>query len=205
MQPELVKQFLVDNGNNHEVSLFSTGWDQICYFRDPWEQGELFHPGLLTESQKDFDKINYNIDLKSCVTDTTSALFFQLCDCKKNYWKIWRDIAEKFFEYVEQGNIGNEKTSYKGFQHPIQIFVQERFASAILSTNKLPVLRPDWSMQAPIWEQMFPNSASNRHLLAACDLFKRQFNSTKDQKYLDVYWQIHEQIVCNYSIPNTFR
>ena len=131
--------------------------------------------------------------------------FFQLCDCKKNYWKIWRDIAEKFFEYVEQGNIGNEKTRYKGFQHPIQIFVQERFASAILSTNKLPVLTPDWSMQAPIFEQMFPNSASNRHLLAACDLFKRQFNSTKDQKYLDVYCQIREQIVCNYSIPNTFR
>ena len=203
VQPELVKQFLVDNGNNHEVSLFSPGWDQICYFRNPWEQGELYHPGLLIESQKYFDKINYHIDLKSCVTDTTSAVFCNYVIAKKTYWKIWRDIAEKFFEYVEQGNISTVSTNYIDYQLPMQIFVQERFPSAILSTNRLRVLTPDWSMQAPIL--LFPNSASNRHLLAACDLFKKQFNSAKDQKYLDMYWQIREQVVSTYSIPNTFR
>lgn len=138
-------------------------------FLNPWKQGDIFHPGLLSESQRFLDSIGYGIDLNTFVADTTLAVFSNYVMAKKTYWEKWRSIAEKFLDYLEKGNlpdvvVGNYGGSARE-RYPMKIFIQERFLTIILARNKMRVFVPDVSLKVPIWQSLFENSSSNRHLL----------------------------------------
>jgi len=101
---KFVLEILEKYGENANVALFSPGWDQLSYFLNPFEQGEVWHPGLLPLSQKFIDTTDLKIDLKSLVSDTTSAVFSNYVIAKKEFWGEWKRIAEAFFEYAENNS-----------------------------------------------------------------------------------------------------
>ena len=87
-------------------------------------------------------------------------------------------------------------TTYGSIENkfPMKTFIQERLATLILSTNTFKVLSPDQSFNAPIFTRLFPDDIKTRRLLQACDLMKTKYRESKDEKYLEMYWRIREDI-----------
>ena len=178
------------------VALFSPGWDQLAYFLNVFEQGDVWHPGLMAASQDFVNKYQLEINLNTLVSDTSSSVFSNYIIAKKAFWIQWRKIAEQFFEYVENNPQYQITTTYGSIENkfPMKTFIQERLATLILSTNTFKVLSPDQSFNAPIFTRLFPDDIKTRRLLQACDLMKTKYRESKDEKYLEMYWRIREDI-----------
>jgi hypothetical protein len=193
---DFVLKVIENYGILGDVALFSPGWDQLAYFLNPFEQGEVWHPGLMTASQDFLDKYKLEINLNTLVSDTSSSVFSNYVIAKKEFWTQWKKIAEQFFEHVENSPEYQATTSYGSLenQFPMKTFVQERFATLILSTNTFKVLTPDQSFSAPIFTRLFPDDVKTRRLLQTCDLMKTKYRESKDEKYLEMYWRIRKDI-----------
>jgi hypothetical protein len=193
-------------GDIANVALFSPDWDQLSYFLNPWEQGEIWHPGIKSASQSFFKCQGVSIEIDGLVTDTTTSVFCNYIIAKKVFWSEWRALAELFFNYVEEGLFGNSLSNQnadygsKERQYPIKTFIQERFASLILAKEKYKVIMPDQSISGPIFSKLFANDISTRRGLIACDLLKKRYREANDAEALRLYWKIREGI--RYAAPN---
>jgi hypothetical protein len=181
-----------------DVALLHTGWDQICYFKNPWEQGEVWHPGLKAMSQDFFNKMDFDIDTDNLVTDLTSSVFSNYVIAKKQYWIEWKYIANKFFSYIKENeeNLDVTLTSYgnKNNQYPIKTFVQERFASLILKPNKFKVIAIDQSFGSSVYKRIFQDSEQTKELLRKCDFLKNQYRTTSNPQFLKDYYVMRSKI-----------
>ncbi|MFZ4704060.1 MAG: hypothetical protein ACOYMG_28780 [Candidatus Methylumidiphilus sp.] len=193
---EFVINLLNRYGEAANVALFSFGWDQLAYFLNPWEQGEVWHPGVLSSSQNYINNAGFKTDLKTLVTDTTTSVFSNYIIAKRDFWLEWRNMAESFYNYCEKNPLDSIKTSYGNVdnQYPMKAFMQERLATLILATGKYIVLSPDQSFNGPIFTGLFSSDITNRRLLQTCDLMKRKFREKSDEKYLEMYWKIRRDI-----------
>lgn len=187
----LLKKF----GEKADVALFSPSWDQLAYFKNPFEQGEFRHPGLLEIAQ---DFLNTNLikcNLKSLVTYSSTAVFSNFVVAKGSYWKEWLRLGVIFYEYAERVNLGEtiylDAANKRG---PMKTFIQERLPSIILSLNKYKVLSPDFGQSAPIFDGLFDNNPRVRKMLQACDLMKEKYCITNDESYLNMYRKIRNEI-----------
>lgn len=179
-----------------EMSHCFPGWDQLAYFLNPFEQGEVWHPGLIDASQNFLNIYQPQINLNSLVCDSYSAVFSNYIIAKKEFWIEWKKIAEQFFKYAESDPEYQTSTSYGSFenQFPMKTFIQERLATLILCTNNFKVLSPDQSFSAPIFTRLFPDDIKTRRLLQTCDLMKTKYRESKDEKYLEMYWRLRKDI-----------
>lgn len=189
---------LEDYGNNADVALFTNGWDQLAYFLNPFEQGEIWHPGLSRLSQLFFNKIGINIDISKLVTHSSSSVFSNYIIAKSEFWNEWLVIADQFFDFVESNQYPdfNQTTSYvlQSNQLPIKTFIQERFASVILALGDFKVIAVDQSQLAPIFTLFFNDNFDTRRLLQTCDVLKEKYCDTKDEEFLNMYYKIRQHI-----------
>jgi hypothetical protein len=193
---DFVNSNLDKHGDKFGVIVFPYSWDQLSFFLNPFEQGEMCHPGLLMATQNFINKINLKIDLEKLVTDTTSSVFSNFIIAKKDYWIKWRWLAEEYFKYVE-GDVKHQiLTSYKTKSNPVPMktFIQERFATLILSSGGYRTLRLEQNIINPISTKLFPDNAKTRVMLQTCDLMKFKYRQTLDNKYIDMYWMIRNEI-----------
>lgn len=187
-------------GEEAEVALFSPGWDQIAYFLNPWEQGEVWHPGLMAMSQQLVTEIGINVTLKDLVFDASTTVFANYLLAKRGYWKAWLDLAEKLFAYVEDRAEGTDgylaSTTYgKRLQDtPMKTFIQERLANLLTGFGEFKVVSSDQSATAAILSKMFPGGLEVRYLLQTCDLMKRKYRLSGDPQYLQQYWAARKNI-----------
>ena len=193
---EFVLWVLETYGENSNVALFSPGWDQLAYFLNPFEQGEVWHPGLLNLSQKFIDNTAFDINLSALVSDTTTSVFSNYVIAKKEFWNEWRSLAEDFFKYAENNPEYKNLVSYGSAdnQSPMKTFIQERFSTIILSTGKFNTLTPDQSFTGGIFTRLFSDDSKTRRLLQTCDLMKLKYREKSEKKYLDMYWDIRKDI-----------
>jgi len=200
---EYVLNTLTHIGDNADVALFSPAWDQLSYFLNPWEQGEVWHPGLLALSQEFLKSIEVGIDLSTLVTDTTCSLFSNYMVANKRFWMLWRELAEQCFAFFERGadsQVGFQADTSYGMtsnRYPMKTFVQERLATLILATEDLKIVCADRSANASLFTRMFADNFHTRRLLQTCDLMKRMYRQTQDQAYLDMYRRLRGQVSYN--------
>ncbi len=199
LTPQMVIQTIEQVPSNTDVVLFSHGWDQICYFLNPWEQGEIWHPGVTSLTQKFLDQHTAYKNISQLVTDTSSTVFSNYFVANKKFWSDWQNLAELFFDYVEQQNAQSAyagETSYgiESNRYPIKTFIQERFASLLMASGSYQVVNIDQSHRAPIFGRLFDNSPDTRHALQTCDWLKRQYRQTLDDSYLDMYYKVRQAI-----------
>lgn len=184
--------------DNFDVALFSGGWDQLSYFINPFEQGETWHPGLIDLAQNFFNSTNINIDLRSLVTYSSTSVFSNYIIAKKSYWVKWINLANLFFDAVENNKIAGiaNTTSYGSNlnQTPMKTFIQERFPSIILSQGGFNVLSFDRSQNLSIFERMFNTDISTRRHLQTCDLLKEKYCLTGDTDYLKMFFKLRNDI-----------
>jgi len=202
VQSKFVIDILNDQDKYADVALLHTGWDQICYFKNPWEQGEIWHPGLKSFSQRFFDHVNLKVDVDEIVTDMTSSIFSNYIIAKKRFWLDWLKIANQFFNYMINMNSKDQKTPYGNYKNlfPIKTFVQERFASLVLTSDNFNVLAIDQSFGGTIYTRLFKDSFETRELLKKCDLLKNKYRQTKDKQFLNAYLETRASI--KFTPPN---
>jgi hypothetical protein len=195
---DTVMQALHGPGVNCDVALFSPAWDQLAYFRNPFEQGEAWHPGLLQLSQAFFDSIGITVDLGNLVTYSKTSVFSNYVIAKPVFWNAWLRIADRFFDFVEaNAESGVNRTTCYGLawnQAPIKTFIQERIATIVLSHGRFKVLSPDQSLYAPLFGRLFRDDARTRRQLQVCDFLKERYCRTLDPECLGIYYKVRNEV-----------
>ena len=185
------------------VALFSPAWDQLAYFKNPFEQGEFCHPGLIGMSQEFLNQSSCQIDLTKLVTHSSTSVFSNFIIAKPEYWRKWLLIAEEFFEFAEGNVLGDtvylDAITKKG---PMKTFIQERLSSIVLSQNNFATLTMDFGQFATIHDQLFDNNPRTRKILQTCDLLKEKFATSGDESYLQMYFKIRRDIQLKRPHPN---
>ncbi len=182
-----------------DVLLVDHCWDQIAYFKNIWEQGEIWHPGLKELTQYFLQATGRNIQLDEIVTSSTTAVFSNYIIAKKKYWLAWLQIAKDFFNFVEQG-AGKERlngfVSYGSIHRlfPMKTFVQERFPSILLTQSYYRVLNIDTSDRIPPSQRLFEQDHQTRRLLQTCNMMKSLYEIEGDNSYLEMYFKLRDRI-----------
>ena len=193
---EYVNSLLEGQEGVGSVVLLSPSWDQLSFFLNPFEQGEMWHPGLLGACQKFIDSTWLEMDLSTLVTDTSSSVFSNYIIAKKDFWEEWEILAEEFFKYVENNPEYQSHTPYGSVESrfPMKTFIQERLATVVLASGQFKAACAPYSFMHPIFTRLFPDDIETRTLLQTCDLMKKKYRLSADQKYLDMYWKIRGDI-----------
>jgi len=205
LQARDVYEFLETIDSCADVITTSFSWEQIAYFLNPFEQGNVFHPGLTKISQQFFDSIGLKIDLAKLVGYSGNSVFCNYIIAKPVYWRKWLELATVLFDFVENGErSGNNSparelsgtTSYGSvrYQTPMKTFVQERLPSVILAQNRFRTRVLDTSHVLHLFERLFDEHPRTRRLLHACDTLKREYLESGDPKVLDSYWKVRSLI-----------
>ena len=192
-----VYDFLDRVPKDAEVAIFSPGWDQLSYFLNPWEQGELWHPTITQITQEFLAATERNVDLKNVVTDLTTSVFSNYVIAKKRFWMAWLAIAKEFKQFVaDQAHYNTQLISYGslGNQVPIKTFIQERLASYLLATGDYVSVTSRQTHKQPVMRRLFPQGETDRKFFMLCDQFKRLYRSTQNKAYLDSFYMARQQI-----------
>jgi hypothetical protein len=191
------------------VALFTVGWEQLAYFQNPFEQGELWHPGLQSISQQFLDFISLAVDLKRLVTHSHTSVFSNSIVAKPVFWRAWLQLADSFFEWVEANHVttAQANTTYGDAVQgalriaPMKTFIQERLASVVLALNerdaasKWRVFAPDQSATCAILSSLFKEDAGTRDQFRACDCLKAAYCVSGKAQYLKDYQQLRASMV----------
>jgi len=201
---EKVIEVIQKQGDVADAFIFSPSWDQICYFRNPWEQGEIWHPGISTLSQEFFDHIELRVNIHGLVTSMRNTVFSNYIIARANYWTVWLEMANAFSAYVESSSgvkIRGEYTRHGSVsrRYAMKTFIQERFATVILSTEKFATKYLDSSEKGALNLRLFDNSPRVRRALQLCDYLKAEFLDSGNDSYLKIYEEIRNTI--NFSHP----
>lgn len=128
-------------GRENDVLIFSPFWDLSAFFRNPFLQGDFFHPGLLETSQAFSDAAGLDVSLADLVMHSENTVFCNYFVARKCFWLKWLEMAELLYEYSEKESgalhgLLNKGTLYSKSVLPQKIFVQERLASMILAGRR---------------------------------------------------------------------
>lgn len=162
----------VEGNRNKDVILFSHKWEVLCFFLNPWEQGEVWHKGISRETQLFLDDADIDIDIRTLVTSRRNAVFSNYIIAKREYWRRWQALASKFMLYADDPSSGlsAKGCAYKGVEVPMKVFIQERLPSLILSDQSLSVATID--VNTGLTSRFFVDSLENRKRLITCDEIK---------------------------------
>jgi hypothetical protein len=189
-----------ENYDRHDVFISNYCWDQTAFFFNAWEQGEFWHPGISQSSQAFFDFINSGILITSLVGHARNTVASNFIIAKSSYWRKWLDMSTLFLKFLNEDPVGlglkAMSTSYAAEhnQQRMAVFIQERFASFLLSTTDFSTYVVDGDLKKPIFERLFKNTDSNRIILNACDLIKRRYSVTGDQELLSAWRSLRSAV-----------
>lgn len=181
-----------------EVTFFPRSWCHIAYFRNVFIHGDLEHPGLLEMAACFLNDQRINLDLAELVTHSGNAVYSNNVVAKPKYWKAWLDLANAFYDYVEEGKNSNARaiqkaTSYGARQAPMKAFVQERLSAVLIQLESFRVATLDTSVSASI-SDLFQNEVRSRRLLQVCDQLKQDFTKSNDINHLELYEKLCQLI-----------
>jgi hypothetical protein len=195
---DYVKQVISQYKDNGEIALFSSTWDFIAYFKNVFEQGEEWHDGLTEAAQSFYRDIGHPINLHKLVNYSQNSVTSNYFVAKPRFWRRWLYFGERLFAMCEQDNSSNKilgkKTTYGERFLPMKVFVQERIATVMLSTERFAVIVPDQTINGKLFDGLFFQDIRTKKLLIACDLLKSQYVLSQDVSYLEMYEKIRSLI-----------
>jgi hypothetical protein len=105
-------------------------------------------------------------------------------------------LINKFYEYSKNNADVNQLTMHRDLKIPLKVFIQERLACIILSSNTFKVATPDQSLNAPL-ATYFNNDNYTRRRLITCDLLKERYCKTKNPDFLNMFYLLRNEIKLN--------
>lgn len=123
-----------------DIVPFSPAYDARAIFLNVFEHGEFCHPGFIDLSQNVISKVIRDVDIKSIINTSHTAIFCNYIAAKPRFWRKWLSICERIFFISESknnlyANLLNTKYIYRSSSMPAKVFLIERIASFILSTD----------------------------------------------------------------------
>ncbi len=182
--------------------LFSPAVFQVAFYRNVWEQGEAWHPGLTTLAQTLLDSLGYRIDLAASVDHHLSTAFCNYWVARRPFWEAYFTFMEPIFSFLESRR-----------EEPGDPFWQPRFASGSDPDHLqiLPVipylverlfsvflhLHPEFATAA--WEYSWPELQRRTFhaagLIPLANWCKRQFAASGDPFFLDCFTRLRQDMV----------
>jgi len=203
-----VHQFLDFSRDRSEVALILYAWDQVAYFLNPFEQGEVWHPGITALSQSVLRVLGHDIDLARLVTYSGNFTFSNYIIAKPAYWREWLTIADRFFDLIENQSSDlslrlKQTTSYGSLanQAPFKTFIQERLPAVILSGRRFRTSTFNTSQTLPIFDRLFEIEVTTRGVLQTCDLLKQKYCNTGDARFLDLFKEVRQLVSTKFPPP----
>lgn len=192
-----IQTYLAEHYSGQDVVSFSPFWDLMSIFKNVFEQGDFFHPGLTETCQMFADQHIAAIDLKDSITHSGNTIFCNYFLAKKSFWEEWLKLGELLFQASEknQGELSkklNAETSYGTQRVPMKVFVQERLATICLLSNKeikcLNFSPFEIGASTTPFNHFF-------HEAVLSDALKRAYVHTMNAAYLNEFSAIRENII----------
>lgn len=185
-----------------DVFLFSPFFDQGAFFLNIFEQGAAAHQGIKATFHSSIAKIAPTVDLATLVMDDRSTVFCNFIVAKPAFWKEWLEHCEMLFSEAEKNKTElavslNAGTNHDGSIAPNKVFVIERIASLLLSTQM------DWKVKSYSSTLPYSNSSVAQYPseLQQMDAFKTGFLQGKAED-LVMYWKIRQQVEDHMHVKN---
>ena len=129
-----------------DVVLFSPQPDMGSFFRNVFEQSEVFDPGMTSLAQSFFDRIKHPVRVDRLIMDSRQVVFSNFFVATGAFWKHWFAITEALFQICEGApdplkQALTAPTRYPG-EVQRKVFLLERIASVLLATE------PNWKTKA---------------------------------------------------------
>ncbi len=181
-----------------DVFTFSPQPDMSAFFLNIFEQGEVFHPGLLEASRGFLRAAGLGVDVGSLVMDSRQIVFSNYLVARPAFWRQWLALADRLFEvcegdgpeHAELRALLTGETTYKGAVQR-KVFVQERLASLILT------IQPQWRVKAYntfacAWSGTPLNQF--KHEAVVSDALKIAMREHGFKDYMDAYSAIRDKL-----------
>ena len=193
MSPSEVIEVIRTLPKHVEVVLLTSKSHDLVLFQNIFLQGDYSHPGLLQACEVFFDFIGKPINLRELVTTLDNSVASNYIIAKPIFWRQWLDLADLFFNYVENEKLNNphnlkNPTGYKGkYETELKVFVQERLATFLLATENFETYVPNHFKKFKTYDN------ETRVTLKFLESLKSAFAQTGDARFIDEYQHVlHE-------------
>lgn len=191
--------FLSLNYKDEEVVTFSPFWDLMSIFKNVFEQGDFFHPGLTDTCQMFANQHVAGIDLTNAITHSGNTIFCNYFLAKKSFWSEWLKLGELLFfasekQHGELSEKLNADTSYGVQRVPMKVFVQERLATICLLANKGTKCLNYSPFEIGASATPFNNFY---HEAVLSDALKRAYVQTGTPAYLNEFSSLRDKMISN--------
>ena len=196
LQSSQVNDFINATSPETDVVLFSPFWEYICFFLNPFEQGEYTHAGLLSISREFLNSTNRFSEVQSLVMHSGNSVFSNYFLAKPAFWRSWLSIGNDLFHCAEKidhplyARLNSNTIHGPNYYYSLKIFLQERLASYLLATEKWNT--ENYSIFSMPWK--INDHSIFRNELIACDALKQQFCKNRDNVYIDEYFRLKKEI-----------
>jgi len=193
----VVHQFVDAHASEADVFLFSPCFDQGAFTINLFEQGAALHHDIKAVFQGCIEMIAPAVNLDALIMDSRNIVFCNFIVAKPKFWRVWLALCELIFEVAEKncttlGASLNAGTNHDGKIAPNKVFMIERVASLILSTQA------DWKVKAynPLLLPFSPALISRfpRELLQL-DALKIAAVSQGYPQYLSMFSQLRQTLL----------
>jgi hypothetical protein len=180
----------------HEVYTFSPFiQDATCYL-NVFEQGNLYHPGLVEVAQSYLKDIQLEVNLEELVMDFRSMVYCNYIIAKPSFWRTWFALSEKLFDIAENehSELSNHLNSLTIYRLPVgmKVFLVERIASLTLALcPEISVCHFD-PLTMPWSEPIYQTYAKQMMLL---DKVKKDYLQTGDKVLLASFYALRGAIL----------
>ena len=192
-----VHEFIRASAGAADVFLFSPFFDQGAFHFNIFEQAVIQHQDIMAAFKGSIALIAPTVDLATLVMDSRNTVFCNYIVAKPAFWKVWLENCELIFAEAERNKTAlaaslNSYSNHDGGVAPNKVFVIERIASLLLSTQQEwkvkaynPTLLP--YSNAPIAKYPFE--------LLTLDALKIASESQAYPQYLTMFKQMRQSIL----------
>lgn len=192
-----IQKFLNESYQGQDIVSFSPFWDLSSIFKNVFEQGDFFHPGLTDACQEFSDVHLAGLDLRNSITHTQNTIFCNYFLAKKDFWLKWLELGELLFNECEARQTAlatslNEVTTYGVRELPMKIFVQERLATiCMLAEPKILCLSYN---SFDIGASTTPFNKFHKEAILS-DSLKISYTKTQNQIYLKSFASLRDELI----------
>lgn len=181
--------------------LFSPAVFQVAFYRNVWEQGETWHPGLTALAQHLLDTLGYHVDLASSIDHHLTTAFCNYWVARRPFWEAYFAFMEPIFSYLEsrrelpsdpfwQPRFGSTGSSEHIQALPVIPYLVERLFSVFVK------LHPEFTIAA--WEYAWPDLQRRTYhaagLIPLANWCKRQLAATGDPFFLQCFQRLRQEM-----------
>lgn len=192
---EKISNFVQQHGKEHDVLILSPFWDLNSLFANAFEQGDFFHPGLLSCTDKFLQSVGKDLRLSELVMHSDNTAYCNYFIGNKKFWLHWLELGEQLFQSAEAKDTDlaialNQNMVESQRLLPQKIFVQERLVNMLLAG-------PEFKSKA--WNMFdLPSSATPlsqyKSQAVMANALKLAYAQLNDRVYLQEFHHVRDRV-----------